>query len=135
MSLVGPELSQVGWTCVSGQACVLDAIAGHGLSALDALIVLETCGTAFSGTAGLPRPAAPLELLSSLHGRASWHDPLTIPGGDFRQDPSSALRTLQFTLDSLMHDCSSSSVPRSVLVCWHRAAVIKPFEWLLHCWQ
>ena len=99
MSLVGPELSQVGWTCVSGQGCVLDAITGHALSSLDALIVLETCGTAFSGTAGLPRPAAPLELLSSRHGRASWHGPLTIPGGDFRQGPSSssALRMPQFT--------------------------------------
>ena len=85
MSLIGPELSVTGWTCVSGQTCVMDAIAGNGLSSSDALMVLETCGTPFSNVGLRWRPTL-LEVLSPLHnqGRASWHHPLSAPGGDFR---------------------------------------------------
>ena len=88
MTFIGPELSSVGWTCISGQTCVVDAIAGNGLSLLDAVMVLETCGTALSSV-GLVWPAAPLEVLTPLNdqGRASWHDPLSAPGGDFRLGP------------------------------------------------
>ena len=88
MTFIGPELSSVGWTCVSGQTCVVDAIAGNGLSLLDAVMILETCGTALSGV-GLVWPATPLEVLTPLNdqGQASWHDPLSAPGGDFRLGP------------------------------------------------
>ena len=88
MTFIGPELSSVGWTCISGQTCVVDAIAGNSLSSLDAVMVLETCGTALSSV-GLVWPATPLEVLTPLNdqGQASWHDPLSVPGGDFRLGP------------------------------------------------
>ena len=89
MSFIGPELSTVGWTCVSGQTCVVDAITGNGLSSLDALMILETCGTALSDS-DIPWPswpATPLDVLTPLTGSAYWHDPLIAPGGDFRLCP------------------------------------------------
>lgn len=36
-------------TCVSGQACVVDALVGYGLALRDSVVALETCGAPLDG--------------------------------------------------------------------------------------
>ena len=58
LQIVGPARQQR-YTCVSGQTCALNDIAGHGLQEGDVFAVLDTCGAgrgargSFAGT-GFP---------------------------------------------------------------------------------
>ncbi|CAE7355974.1 agaA33 [Symbiodinium natans] len=84
--LVGPQPLNQDRTCVSGQPCLLDAIAGVALSTADRYHILDTCGSSpgppkFTG-AGVDEVNSSLRLSESI---VSWgQSPVTAPGGSYR---------------------------------------------------
>ena len=92
MHVVGPwgrgvagEMHTVSRTCVSGQPCTFPMNIGHGLSSLDAIMLLDSCG---AGSAIVPR-AAQVGVLygdfASQGGKFGWGDQaITAAGGLYR---------------------------------------------------
>ena len=78
LHMLGPKFSS-GWTCISGQTCVVD-VEGVMMTSDDAFLVLESCGSA----SDLTWPVAPLVLMESGDARAQWDEPVTVAGGDYR---------------------------------------------------
>ena len=80
LSISGPMPNQ-DRTCVSGQSCMLDGLVGIGLPDFkNAVIVLETCGTA-AEVAGFPQPA-----LATEGGglQVMWGGRISAAGGLYR---------------------------------------------------
>ena len=82
-TILGPAPLSQHRTCVSGQTCVLDGLAGLGLSDFDMLTVQDTCGVP-SALSRFPE-AAHLQVLDGLNARASWESTrLSSSGGAYR---------------------------------------------------
>ena len=82
-SILGPAPVLQSRTCVSGQNCQLDGFTGHGLSNLDKLLVLDTCG---EPTAVVPKwslAGGSVETTSSGTA-ASWQAIVSAAGGQYR---------------------------------------------------
>lgn len=81
MSLIGPAPLQYARTCISGRQCAFDGLDGEGLSALDSIQLLDTCGT-FSAAKGVPLTGHNVSLPS---GSVSWGSlPFSGPGGRYK---------------------------------------------------
>ena len=83
MSIVGPSPLDQQRTCVSGRTCHVDSLLGYGLSAMDSVMVLETCG--LPGTV----PRFPFVGLQTVHDGSGasvrWGTtPGTASGGLYR---------------------------------------------------
>ena len=82
LMVLGPSPLSQHWTCVSGRTCMLDNIAGVGLSDSDSITVLQTCGNA----AVVPRfPSAGQADTLWTHGsQAAWSCYVSAAGGTYR---------------------------------------------------
>jgi hypothetical protein len=92
--LIGPSLG-IARTCVSGQTCSFDGIAGHMLSNGDSVMVLDTCGvfsttsstdatTVHSGVGGFPAAGLVSALVTS-GATFSWGTSMvSAAGGQYR---------------------------------------------------
>ncbi|CAE7306103.1 agaA33 [Symbiodinium sp. CCMP2592] len=83
LSILGPMPPVQSRTCVSGHNCQLDGFTGHGLSNLDKLLVLDTCG---EPTAMVPRwSLAGGSVETTSNGTAvSWQAIVSAAGGQYR---------------------------------------------------
>ena len=82
LMVLGPSPLSQHWTCVSGRTCMLDNIAGVGLSDSDSITVLQTCGN----VAVVPRfPSAGQADTLWTHGsQAAWSFYVSAAGGTYR---------------------------------------------------
>jgi hypothetical protein len=83
LSMIGPTPLVQDRTCVSGQTCSVDGLAGLHLSGADLVLVLDTCGT----YGGVPRFSGFGHMIdvSASGSTASWGSaPVTVAGGQYR---------------------------------------------------
>ena len=76
-TIIGPSPLLQTWTCISGQACRLDGITGHGTGTSAEFVIMDTCGASDSQILFYDSPLA-----STAH---SWEDfVLSLPGAYYR---------------------------------------------------
>ena len=76
-TIIGPSPLLQTWTCISGQACRLDGITGHGTGTSAEFVIMDTCGASDSHILFYDSPVA-----STAH---SWEDfVLSLPGAYYR---------------------------------------------------
>ena len=83
LTLLGPYPLMQDRTCVSGQTCRLDGLVGVGLSVLDGLWILDTCGS--SETISRLGIAGHIGSVTASGAAVSWDAvAMTVAGGQYR---------------------------------------------------